>query len=150
MGRHFRVRLVVGGAVLLESESVDLLLADLANEADFWASVFPEGARSPHSETIIAPRYSELIAAITVYPFMGKGLDLRGRADLAIYPARASVEGKALAHYAKTDLAFAMLRYLWAEVGWLNESQIAETSDRVAEGIGELLVTAVRLGSSFR
>lgn len=135
---------------MLESGSVDLLLADLANEADVWATVFPEGARSPHGETIIAPGYSELIAAIAVYPFMGKGLDLRGRADLAIYPARASVEGKALAHYAKTDLGFSILRYLWAEACWLNESQTAETSDRVAEGIGELLVTAERLGSSFR
>ncbi|MBL9050147.1 MAG: hypothetical protein JNK19_08560 [Tabrizicola sp.] len=150
MGRHFRVKLVVGEAVLLESESVDRLLADLVNEADFWTSVFPEGARSPHSDTIIAPRYSELIAAIRVYAFKEDGLDLRGRADLAIYPARASVEGKALAYYAKTDLAFALLRYLWAVSGWLNESQTAETYDKVAEGVGELLVTAVRLGSSFR
>lgn len=150
LGSHFAVKVVVGRAVLFQSDSVDLLLRDLEDEAVFWTSVFPDGVRSPHSETIIAAGYTGLMDAIRVYAFKPNGLDIRGRADLATYPARSTVEGRALAHYAQTDLAFAIVRYLWAEAGWLNDSQLAETSDIVAQGIGELLVTAIRLGSSFR
>lgn len=150
MGRHLPVKVVVGKVVLFQSADVDQLLASLASEADFWASLFPAGAMSIHSDTVLTPAYGELMAVIREHPFRNGGLDIRNRADLAIYPASATVEGKALAHYAKTELAFAILRYLWAEAGWLNDGQIAEHSDSIAKGIGELLVTAVRLGYSFR
>lgn len=150
MGRHSPVKVVVGKVVLFESEDVDHLLADLTREADFWAIHLPTGGESIHSDTVLTPAYGELMAVIREHPFKKGGLDIRNRADLAIYPASTSVEGRALAHYAKTELAFAILRYLWAEAGWLNAGEIAERSDKVAEGIGELLVTAVRLGSSFR
>lgn len=150
MGKHVQVKVVVGKAVFFEADDLDGLVADLIEEAAYWRTVFARGVRSIHSDTEFRPHYSEVTPAVRAHSFKNGSLDLKGRAELAIYPARSSVEGKALAHYASTEIAFAILRYLWAEAGWLNEHETNEGADKVAEGIGELLVTAMRLGSSFR
>lgn len=150
MGGHSEAKAVVANTVQFEAETVEGLLEGLRGEADYWSALFPNGVKNHFSETVLKPSYSALNALVGSFPFESGPLDLKGRSDLAIFPASSSVEGRALTFYAKTDLAFAIVRFLWSEVGWLAESIDKDPADGVAQDIGEMLVKVVRLGFSVR
>lgn len=150
MGMHHTVRVLVGRTTLFEAESPKRLVSDIRKEAGFWTSIFPNGVRDRHSDKLLRPNYVGVAALTNEHPFEAGDLDLFGRAGLEVFPSASSLEGKALRHYARTDLAFAILRYLWSESGWLPGREAYDPSDEVAKGIGELLVTAVRIGGLLR
>jgi hypothetical protein len=58
-------------------------------------------------------------------------------------------EGGALAHSAETEPSFAIIRFLWEEARGLDHDVLNDPSDQVAKDIGAMLVTAVRLGTTF-
>jgi hypothetical protein len=150
MGGHSKAKAVVAKTVLFEANRIENLLDDFRREADYWSEVFPRGVKNQFSDTVLRPSYSALKSVVASFPFETGPLDLEGRSDLAVFPSSSSVEGRALAFYARTDLAFPIVRFLWSEAGWLDESFDKDPADRVARDIGEMLVKAVRLGSSFR
>jgi hypothetical protein len=149
MGGHSEAKVVVANTVQFEANSLDDLLDGLRRETDYWSEHFPKGVKNQFSDTVLRPSYSVLKAVVGSFPFELGPLDLKGRSNLAIFPGSHSVEGRALAFYAKTDLAFPIVRFLWSEAGWLDESTDKDPADRVAQDIGEMLVKAVRHGSSF-
>lgn len=149
MGRHFQVNVVVSRAVQFEAQTVESLLAEVRLEAGYWSRIFPRGVKNHYSDTVLVSNYTALLREIANHPFETGALELKGWSDLAIFPHRHSVEGRALSHYAETGLAFVIVWFLWAESGWLDDGAAKCGAERVAEGIGEMLVTAVRLGKSF-
>ncbi|MCX7287231.1 MAG: hypothetical protein NTW20_06640 [Rhodobacterales bacterium] len=149
MGGPVQASIVVGPRAVLTSGSYHALRELLKAEAAFWSLVFPKGIQSSLSCSLLRPNYSSLIELVGTYQFQYGPLQLLGRKDLAIYPASSSVEGRALLRYANTDLAFAILRFLWAEANWTGGSALGDSSDRVAEETGELLVLAFRLSASI-
>lgn len=149
MGEHFQAKMVVATQVLFEAETVEGLLEELKKEAAYWNGIFPNGIKNEYTGTLLRPIYSNLIAEVANYPFEAGPLALKGWTDLAVHPHSESPEGRALAFYANTALAFAIAQFLWAEASWLDERNGHEAADEVAQGIGEMLVKAVRLGSSF-
>lgn len=150
MGMHHTVKVLVGRTTLFEAESPERLVSDIRKEAAFWASIFPEGVRHRHSDKLLRPNYVAVADLTNEHPFEAGNLDLFGRAGLAVFPVASSLEGRALRHYARTDLAFAILQYLWSESGWLPGREALDPSDEVTKGIGEMLVTAVRIGGPLR
>lgn len=149
MGGPAQASLSVGPRTVLTSGSSHTLRALLGSEAAFWCLVFPKGIQSNLSVSLLQPNYYSLIELVGTHQFQLGPLQLLGRKDLAIYPASSSVEGRALLSYANTDLAFAILRFLWAEANWTGGSALGDSSDKVAEETGELLVLAFRLSSAI-
>jgi hypothetical protein len=149
MSEHSKARAAATDTVRFEAEDADGLLHDVSREAAYWSALFPNGVKNRFSETVLKPNYSGLEAEMRKLPVGSRPLDLRHRPDLAIFPCSNSKEGRALAFYAKTDLAFAILAFLWSEAGWLNDDLRLAPTDRIAKDIGEMLVRAVRLGTSF-
>lgn len=149
MSERFEAKAVVADTVQFEAETVDDLLHNVSREAAYWSALFPNGVKNRFSETVLKPNYSGLTAEMRKVPFGSRPLDLRLRPDLAIFPFSNSKEGRALAFYANTDLAFAIVKFLWSEARWLDDDLGTSPADRIAKDIGEMLVRAVRLGSSF-
>jgi hypothetical protein len=88
---------------------------------------------------------------------LGAGLEVgeRGASGhqkrLAGHPRRlkASSSDNTLAHYAETELAYAIVRFLADEARWLDEGVLGDPPDRVAKDNVRIIVTAVRLGTTF-
>lgn len=149
MDGQVRVKVLVGPRVVFEADEVDLLVAELEQESDFWSSILPDGVRSRHSDVHLKADYPSVLALIRRQAFKRGRFDLAGRKSGAIYPVHSTAEGGALAHYAETELSFAIVRFLWEEARWLDQDVLNDPSDQVAKDIGAMLVTAVRLGTTF-
>lgn len=149
MDKHVPIRLVVANRVLFEAEKVDVLFTKLHHDELYWLSIFPDGVHSNFSETVLRPDYSALLHDLQSQSFDYSPVAFEGVAYRAVYPESTSQEGYALAYYAQTNLAFPIVQFLWAEAGWFDESRAKIPADQVAESIGEMLVLAVRFGTSF-
>jgi hypothetical protein len=149
MGRRFLMRVIVADKVQFDEETLEDLLGAISTEERHWTRIFPSGVTNAFGKTVHRPRYSALLAEARSYPFESGPMSIKGWSDLAILPGSNTAEGRALKFYANTALAFAIVQFLWAEAGWLDETDGHESADMVAQGIGEMLVKSVRSGSSF-
>jgi hypothetical protein len=149
MGRQFQIKVIVADKVQFNEETIEDLLDVISREERFWSRIFPNGVKNLYGKTVLRPRYSALLAEAGSFPFDSGPMPINCWPDLAILPGSNTAEGSALKLYANTPLAFAIVQFLWAEAGWLDESNSHESADEVAQGIGELLVKSVRSGSSF-
>jgi hypothetical protein len=140
---------IVADKVQFDEETLEDLLAVISREERHWSRIFPSGVKNLYGKTVLRPRYSALFAEAGSFPFESGPMPIKGWSDLAVFPCSNTAEGRALKFYASTPLAFAIVQFLWAEAGWLDESNGLESADEVAQGIGELLVKSVRSGSSF-
>lgn len=117
MSEQSKAKAVMADTVQFEAETVDDLLQDVNREAAYWSALFPNGVKNRFSETVLKPKYSVLTAEMKMLPLGSSPLALRLRPDLAVFPCPNSKEGRALAFYANTDLAFAIVEFLWSEAG---------------------------------
>jgi hypothetical protein len=149
MGGHFQMKLIVADKVQFDEETLEDLLGVISREERHWSRTFPNGVKNLYGKTVLRPRYFALLAEAGSFPFESGPMPIKGWSDLARFPGSNTAEGRALKFYANTPLAFAIVQFLWAEAGWLDESNAQESADEVAQGIGEMLVKSVRVGSSF-
>lgn len=149
MVRHFQMKVIVADKVQFDEETLEALLENIGREERHWTRIFPSGVKNLYDKTVLRSRYSELLAEAASFPFESGPMAIAGWSDLAIIPGSNTAEGLALKFYANTPLAFAIVQFLWAEAGWLDEVSGQESADEVAQGIGEMLVKSVRSGSSF-
>jgi hypothetical protein len=149
MGSQFQMRVIVADKVQFGEETLEDLLGVICREERHWSRIFPSGVKNLYGKTVLRPRYSVLLAEAGSFPFESGPMPIKGWSDLAVFPDSNTAEGRALKFYARTPLAFGIVQFLWAEAGWLDESNGHESADEVAQGIGELLVKSVRSGSTF-
>jgi hypothetical protein len=149
MGGQFQTKVIVTDKVQFEEETLEDLLGVISREERHWSRIFPSGVKNLYGKTVLRPRYSALLAEAGSFPFESGPMLIKGWSDLAVFPDSNTAEGRALKFYARTPLAFGIVQFLWAEAGWLDESNGHESADEVAQGIGELLVKSVRSGSTF-
>jgi hypothetical protein len=149
IGSQFQMKVIVADKVQFGEETLEDLLGVISREERHWSRIFPSGVKNLYGKTVLRPRYSALLAEAESFPFKSGPMPIKGWSDVAVFPGSNTAEGRALKFYANTPLAFAIVQFLWAEAGWLDESNGHESADEVAQGIGEMLVKSVRSGSSF-
>jgi hypothetical protein len=149
MGKHLAMNVLVSNSIVFEAANLKSLSEILRREDRCWSKIFPNGVRNPYSETILRPHYRALLEAVQIFPFEVSPFDLKGWSEYAILPGSETLEGRTLAYYAKTGLAFAIVQFLWAEAGWFSEDGTMCDADAFAGHVGEMLVGAVRLGKPF-
>jgi hypothetical protein len=149
MGKHFAINVLVADSIMFEAANLSSLSEILRREDRYWSKIFPNGVRNLYSETTLRPHYQALLEAVTIFPFEISHFDLKGWSEYAILPGSETVEGRTLAYYAKTGLAFSIVQFLWTEAGWLAEDGTGCEADAFAGHVGKVLIGAVRLGKSF-